>query len=151
MDARQDRTGVPDSASDNAFVLQLERVTSATNPPNSAGFREFVAVSQVMTFEAGDDSMVGRIATSLSPEWLDLKSEASLGAFKRGEMALRCGLIVCFAVPFLIRGHVVAVVLFYDNQPRADVQQRVSVAQDLASAIGNCYGALSAKKAQTSR
>ena len=134
---------------DNPFSLRLERVTSATDPSRTKHahrFLEFVKGSQLISFEAGDDSLVGRIATSLSPEWLDLTSEHALSGFKRGQLALSCGLCVCFAVPFLVRGHVVAVVLFYDNTPRADVLARVSVAQDLASAIGNCYGALHAKK-----
>lgn len=123
--------------------LRLERVTSAGR------FLDFVKGSQVITFEAGDDSLVGRIAQSLQPEWLDLHSKDALTRFKRGALALSCGLCVCFAVPFLVRGHVVAVVLFYDNTPRADVNARVSVAQDLASAIGNCFGALAVKKAMT--
>ena len=134
---------------DTPFSLRLERVTSATDPSRTRHaykFLEFVKGSQLISFEAGDDSLVGRIATSLSPEWLDLTSEQALTGFKRGQLALSCGLCVCFAVPFLVRGHVVAVVLFYDNTPRADVLARVSVAQDLASAIGNCYGALHAKK-----
>lgn len=128
------------------FCLRLERVTSATytsnSPSNAQHFKEFIEGSEVMTFEAGDDSLVGRIATSLSPEWIDLNDKASLTGFKRGHLALRCGLVVCFAVPVLVRGHVTAVVLFYDNQPRSDIPQGIKVAQDLASAIGNCYGAM---------
>lgn len=147
------RDPTPANASpDGSFALHLERVTSAADPARSAHaqrFLEFIKGSQVLAFSAGDDSLVGRIATSLSPEWLDLKNEAVIAGFKRGELALRCGLVVCFAVPFLVRGHVTAVVLFYDNTPRGDMMQRVSVAQDLASAIGNCYGALAAKKSRT--
>lgn len=136
-------------AGPGTFALRLDRVTSAAAASGADAFVEFVEGSQVMTFAAGDDSMVGRIATTLSPEWVDLKDPASLRSFKRGELALKCGLIVCFAVPFLIRGHVAAVVMFYDNQPRVDTQQRISVAQDLASAIGNCYGSLASKKERT--
>lgn len=142
------------SEEDGSFSLRLDRVTSANDPTrngHSQRYLEFVKGSQVLTFSSGDDSLVGRIATSLSPEWLDLNNDAAVAGFKRGELALRCGLVVCFAVPFLIRGHVKAVVLFYDNTPRGDVMQRISIAQDLASAIGNCYGAHSARKLTRAR
>lgn len=126
------------------FFLKLERTASAHDVTASAvpeAYKSFSQLSQMITFEAGDDSLVGRIATSLSPEWIDLRNPESCQGFKRGESARQCGFSVCFAVPFLSRGHVFAAVLFYDDQQRSDMGPDMSIAQDLASCLGNCYGA----------
>lgn len=129
----------------NNNILKLERVSTSSEKYASNKFSEFIRGSQIMEFHPGDDSLVGRIATSLQPEWLDLTNESACAGFKRGQLAIACGLCVCFAVPFLVRGRVVSVVLFYDNTPRSDVLARVHVAQTLASNIGNCFGASTSK------
>lgn len=132
------------------FFLKLERTTSAHDVTATAvpdSYKNFSDISQSHTFMAGDDSMVGRIASSLSSEWIDLRDPEACRGFKRSSSARQCRFIVCFAVPFLVRGHVFASVLFYDDQERSDVGRDISIAQDLASCLGNCYGAsASAKK-----
>lgn len=136
------------------FCLRLELIASGNDVATTslpATYKQFFQISQTMTFEAGDDSLVGRIATSLSPEWINLTDSNSLNGFKRGELARSCGFSVCFAVPFLVRGHVLATVLFYDDQQRTDISGNISIAQDLASCLGNCYGAYGALSQQQGR
>lgn len=126
------------------FFLKLERFASAhdiTAAPVPEEYNWFSKVSKMATFVSGDDSLVGRIAASLSPEWIDLTDAESCRGFKRTESAKKCGFVVCFAVPFLVRGHVFATVLFYGDRHRSDVAPDISIAQDLASCLGNCYGA----------
>lgn len=130
--------------SSRKFFLKLVKTASAhdmvaTETPDS--YKSFSRLSQLQTFIAGDDSLVGRIATSLSPEWIDLADPESRAGFKRAETARECGFSVCFAVPFLVRGHVFATVLFFDDQQRSDIGPDINIAQDLASSLGNCYGA----------
>lgn len=131
-------------AASRKFFLKLERTASAHDITLSAipdAYKLFSELSQLQTFIVGDDSLVGRIASSLSPEWIDLRDPVSCRGFKRATSARQCGFSVCFAVPFLVRGHVFAAVLFFDDQPRGDVGPDISIAQDLASSLGNCYGA----------
>lgn len=133
------------------FFLKLERTASAHDVTASAvpeAYKMFSELSQMVTFVNGDDSLVGRIAAKLSPEWIDLQDPDSSRGFKRSDAARRCGFTVCFAVPFLVRGHVFATVLFYDDQQRPDVGPDINIAQDLASCLGNCYGASGAQKAE---
>lgn len=136
-------------ASSKKFFLKLERTASAHDVTASAvpeAYKMFSQLSQMVTFVAGDDSLVGRIATSLSPEWIDLRDAESCRHFKRSESARQCGFTVCFAVPFLVRGHVFATILFYDDQQRTDIGPDMNIAQDLASCLGNCYGASAAQQ-----
>lgn len=138
-------------ASSKKFFLKLERTASAQDVTATAvpeAYKMFSQISQMVTFVAGDDSLVGRISTSLSPEWIDLQNPESCRGFKRVESARQCGFSVCFAVPFLVRGHVFATILFYDNQQRPDVGPDIDIAQDLASCLGNCYGASSVQQAE---
>lgn len=131
-------------AASTKFFLKLERTASAHDITASdvpATYQQFSQLSQLQTFIAGDDSLVGRIASSLSPEWIDLRNQESCRGFKRAGSARQCGFTVCFAIPFLVRGHVFATVLFYDDQQRADVGPDISIARDIASCLGNCYGA----------
>lgn len=135
--------------SSSQFFLKLGRVVSAqdiTASPVPGEYEMFGRVSEMVTYVSGDDSLVGRIAVSLSPEWIDLRDVESCRGFKRTEGARKCGFAVCFAVPFLVRGHVFATVLFYDDQHRPDVTPDIGIAQDLASCLGNCYGASMAQK-----
>eukprot|EP00177_Eucheuma_denticulatum_P000110 GFKZ01000191.1.p1 GENE.GFKZ01000191.1~~GFKZ01000191.1.p1 ORF type:complete len:374 (+),score=50.37 GFKZ01000191.1:420-1541(+) len=130
--------------SKGGFYLKLERVASAHDITATAvpeEYKVFSKLSQMVTFTSGDDSLVGRIASSLSPEWIDLTDPESCRGFKRSVSAKRCGFTVCFAVPFLVRGHVFATILFYDDSNRSDIGPDISIAQDLSSSLGNCYGA----------
>lgn len=136
-------------AASRKFFLKLERTASAHDITASAvpdAYKMFSELSQLQTFVVGDKSLVGRIASSLSPEWIDLRDPESCRGFRRASSARQCGFTVCFAVPFLVRGHVFATVLFYDDQQRSDVGPDISIAQDLASCLGNCYGASSTQK-----
>lgn len=130
--------------SSRKFFLKLMKTASAhdvTAQDIPESYSKFSKQSQLQTLTAGDDSLIGRITRSLSPEWIDLTDPVSGNSFKRCEVAKQCGFIVCFAVPFLIRGHVFAAVLFFDDQPRSDISPDINIAQDLASSLGNCYGA----------
>lgn len=137
--------------SSKKFFLKLENTASAHDVTAAAipqAYKVFSELSQLGTFVAGDDSLVGRIASSLSPEWINLQDLELCRGFKRGDTARQCGFTVCFAVPFLVRGHVFATVLFYDDQQRSDIGPDVNIAQDLASCLGNCYGASGAQKSE---
>ena len=140
--------------SSSKFFLKLERTASvhdvtATTIPKE--YKLFSDLSQLRTFVVGDDSMVGRIASSLYPELIDLNDPDMCKGFKRAEPARQCGFTTCVAVPFLIRGHVFDTVLFYDDKNRPNADPDIGIAQDLSSSLGNCYGAsVAAKKDETS-
>lgn len=131
------------SSSQKRFFLKLQTTASANEtPPNVLPlYKRFSDNSREQVFSAGDNSLVGRTASSLSPEVIDLRSPESSNGFVRAQEALECQFIICFAVPFLVRGHVFAAVLFYDDRPRANVNADLNIAQDLASSLSNCYGA----------
>ncbi|CDF32079.1 unnamed protein product [Chondrus crispus] len=134
--------------SSKKFFLKLDRtvsvhdITASTVPE---AYRMFSKISHMATFVNGDDSIVGRTASKLSPEWIDLRDPEACHGFKRGEAARQCGFTTCFALPFLVRGHVFASILFYDDQQRFDAGPDINIAQDIASCLGNCYGASAAQ------
>lgn len=126
------------------FYLKLERVANAHDITATKVPEEYLAfskLSEAVTFSSGDDSLVGRIASRLSPEWIDLTDPDNSRGFKRSESAKKCGFSVCFAVPFLVRGRVFATILFYDDMHRTDIGPDINIAQTLSSCLGNCYGA----------
>ncbi|CDF34143.1 unnamed protein product [Chondrus crispus] len=123
------------------ITASVHDITASTIPKV---FRMFSKISHMATFVNDDNSIVGRTASKLSPEWIDLRDPESCHGFKRGEAARQCGFTACFALPFLVRGHVFASILFYDDQQRSDVRPDINIAQDIASCLGNCYGASAA-------
>eukprot|EP00178_Gracilaria_changii_P025595 TRINITY_DN78831_c0_g1_i1.p1 TRINITY_DN78831_c0_g1~~TRINITY_DN78831_c0_g1_i1.p1 ORF type:complete len:352 (+),score=46.20 TRINITY_DN78831_c0_g1_i1:191-1246(+) len=151
-DGTETRTPVPKptesvhdlrSSSPKMFFLKLLNTFTMheLDPVIRAAYQQFSDGARNQVNCVADNSLVGRVSSSLAPEVVDLGDTDSGSSFLRPRTAQECGFIVCFAVPFLVRGHVFAVVLFFDDQPRTNVSQDVNVAQDLASSLGNCYGA----------
>eukprot|EP00737_Agarophyton_chilense_P000649 gb/GEZJ01000719.1/.p1 GENE.gb/GEZJ01000719.1/~~gb/GEZJ01000719.1/.p1 ORF type:complete len:354 (+),score=52.69 gb/GEZJ01000719.1/:1356-2417(+) len=132
-------------SSPKKFSLKLIDATSlqASSSILRASYKQFSEAARDQVISVADDTIVGRVSSSLAPEVIDLRDLGSGGTFLRARVAEECGLVICLAVPILVRGHVYAVVLFFDDQPRANITQDRNVAQDLASSLGNCYGASS--------
>ncbi|KAI0558182.1 GAF-like protein [Gracilaria domingensis] len=133
-------------SSPKQFFLKLLSTWSIhdLDPALRASYQQFSEPAHNQVISVADTSLVGRVSSSLAPEVIDIRDSDSSSGFIRARAAQECGLVICFAVPFLVRGHVFAVVLFFDDHPRGSVSQDINVAQDLASSLGNCYGASSA-------
>lgn len=83
----------------------------------------------------------GRIMCTMRPEWLP--SLADEEAFQRSALAKEASLSVCFGVPFFVRGHVAAVVVFFDVEQRPYDAKCVDLAGSIAGLLGNAFGARS--------
>jgi len=124
-------------------AFRLERVTSAGAGDNSRGFLKFVNESRRYSFRKGDASIVGRAAHTCKSESVDLTSDTAWLEFTRCDIARPCDIGLCFALPFLVGGKVVAVIVFYDNSSSnrniSANEERFRYAEELASAMGNAY------------
>lgn len=78
---------------------------------------------------------------TMRPEWLP--SLADEEAFQRAQLAKEASLSVCFGVPFFVRGHVAAVVVFFDVEQRPYDAKCVDLAGTIAGLLGNAFGARS--------
>ncbi len=83
----------------------------------------------------------GRIMCTMRPEWLPALGDEE--AFQRAALVKEASLSVCFGVPFFVRGHVAAVVVFYDVEQRPYDAKCVDLAGTIAGLLGNAFGARS--------
>lgn len=83
----------------------------------------------------------GRIMCTMRPEWLPSLSDEE--AFQRSALAKEASLSVCFGVPFFVRGHVAAVVVFFDVEQKPYDAKCVDLAGTIAGLLGNAFGARS--------
>lgn len=86
----------------------------------------------------------GRIMCTMRPEWLPSLTDEE--AFQRARLAREASLAVCFGVPFFVRGHVSAVVVFFDVEHRPYNAKCVDLAGTIAGLLGNAFGARSVGK-----
>ncbi|GAC1595922.1 MAG: hypothetical protein NVS3B21_19370 [Acidimicrobiales bacterium] len=92
--------------------------------PAGQDYREFVAVSQDMTF-AGGIGLPGRVLETGSTAWIpDITADAN---FPRAQAAAAVGLRGAFAFPVLVRSNVRAVLEFFspDAHPLRSAMERV--------------------------
>lgn len=132
------------SSTQHNFLFKLWNILSPCDDRflSSQHFRDFLKHSENCTFTPENNLVIRRILTSLSPAWIDLTDDTTQHAHVYPQ-AKQCGFTVCFAVPFLVRGHVRAIVFFFDYNNRVERFADSRVAHDLASSLGNCYGAIS--------
>lgn len=83
----------------------------------------------------------GRIMCTMRPEWLPSLTDEE--AFQRSALAKDASLSVCFGVPFFVRGHVAAVVVFFDVEQKPYDAKCVDLAGTIAGLLGNAFGARS--------
>lgn len=86
----------------------------------------------------------GRIMCTMRPEWLPALEDQE--AFQRSRLARAATLTVCFGVPVFVRGHVAAVVVFFDTEQRPYDAKCVDLADNVAGLLGNAFGASSFSK-----
>ncbi|KAI0561604.1 hypothetical protein FGB62_76g085 [Gracilaria domingensis] len=86
----------------------------------------------------------GRIMCTMRPEWLPSLEDHE--AFQRAKLARDASLSICFGVPVFIRGHVAAVVIFFDTDQRPYDAKCVDLAVEVADLLGTTYGASAMKR-----
>lgn len=81
----------------------------------------------------------GRVMCTMRPEWLPSLEDQE--AFPRARLARNATLVVCFAVPVFVRGHIAAVAVFFDTEQRPYDAKCVDLADNIAGLLGNAFGA----------
>lgn len=80
----------------------------------------------------------GRIVCTMRPEWLPALKDTDV--FQRSHLAQDASLATCFGVPLFVRGHVVAVAMFFDTEQRPYDAKSVDLAEHVALLLGTSYG-----------
>jgi hypothetical protein len=97
--------------------------------------------SRQHTAQVGDASLVGIVTSTLCPKCLVLGESTSSSPSQLMQYVLQAGLKVCFALPLLVRGEIVTVVLLFAEEYNDATKSLHSVSEEMGAAIGNCYGA----------
>jgi hypothetical protein len=97
--------------------------------------------SRQHTAQVGDASLVGIVTSTLCPKCLVLGESTSSSPSQLMQYVLQAGLKVCFALPLLVRGKIVTVVLLFAEEYNDATKSLHSVSEEMGAAIGNCYGA----------
>jgi len=82
----------------------------------------------------------GRVYSTMRPEWLSSLQDPEV--FHRASLATASGLSVVLAVPIIVAGKVMGIATFYDTNARSHDEATVDLAVDIATLIGNAYGAI---------
>jgi signal transduction histidine kinase len=121
----------------DATYQELRRGPVWSQP--SANLEEFHRASEAFAFRRSE-GLPGKVWQSGSAEWIDDVTADS--RFLRPEVARRCGLRAGFAIPVLAGSRVVAVIVFYHTDARAQNAALV----DLVAAVSAQIGTLMQRK-----
>lgn len=103
--------------------------------PNESHTDHFQRESLTYSFDVGE-GLVGRVWAQRQPEWLTDASQASPDRFIRHKLAEESGLRTALAVPILSESEVLAVMVFYAGEVRAENQHMMDMVTAVASQLG---------------
>lgn len=89
----------------------------------------------------------GRVWSSQQPEWITDVSAHSETYFLRNQIAKACGIKAGFGVPILANHHVLAVLVFFILEARAEDKQLVELVTSVTTALGEVFQYLNAVEA----
>ena len=107
---------------------------------------EFRRLSEKLTF-ASHQGLVGRVWASGESEWIEDVSLVENGAFYRREMAERVGLKSAFAVPVVMGGKVLVVLVFFNRLVTAKNQHLLNLTGAVAAMVSSLIGRKQAEDA----
>jgi hypothetical protein len=107
-----------------------------------ATLADVVAAARQSPAQVGDSSVVGYVTSTLCSKCSLLQELQNPPLSPHLSSAVRAGLKICYAVPLLVHGEVATIVVLFGEEYSESMKSMLTVAEDMAAAIGNCYGAL---------
>ncbi|HWP58634.1 MAG TPA: PAS domain S-box protein [Candidatus Acidoferrales bacterium] len=101
-----------------------------------SGLEEFRAATETLTFSRGV-GVPGRVWASKRPEWVKDISIEPTEVCPRAGIALKAGLKAALGVPILAGGEVLAVVVFFAREARAEDERHAAVVSAVGAQLGS--------------
>ncbi|MUG93652.1 diguanylate cyclase [Scytonema sp. UIC 10036] len=103
--------------------------------PKDLQLQHFVEVSQSHTF-ASNVGLPGRVWASQQPEWIVDVSQMNVSVFLRRQDVIAAGLKAAFAVPIVLDGQVLAVIVFFKRRQNEFDAKLVQLVSAIALQLG---------------
>ena len=116
----------------------IPKVTNPEDDSHRGVIESFIQESRSYRFEPRS-GVPGRVVCTMRPEWLPRLDNGE--TFLRARLAIQGKIRICFAVPIIVCGYVAAVAVFFDTSGREYDPTLVDLAHNVASTMGNAFGA----------
>lgn len=123
---------------------ERQRLTFAGGHTRNSDFEAFIDESEELTFNFGQ-GLPGRVYASRSSEWREDVASEDQEVFIRTQLASQVSLHAAFGVPVISDGSVLAVIVFFLDQPRTADNWLV---EDIEDVISNLDGLVAKKQAE---